>query len=192
VTKEVSQQILINQRALFFPQKRAETVLCNRNSWSAVSRRRSIFDLSLSVDTRRRKARTEVTVWTDELTVTVLCSAVSERLNREAAGPAYSIGGSRVWPLKRHKTPRVRHPPCPPWPPCDVFSSVCRSELDRLFLTIPWGSTALSAALHPRLGLFRAFGAWEPETGDRLSLRATAYFGKCSSSFLIRWARGEN
>jgi hypothetical protein len=123
-TEGVSQQILINQRALFFPQKRAETVLCNRNSWSAVSRRRSIFDLSLSVDTRRRKARTEVTVWTDELTVTVLCSAVSERLNREAAGPAYSIGGSRVWPLKRHKTPRVRHPPCPPWPPCDVFSSV--------------------------------------------------------------------
>jgi len=25
---------------------------------------------------------------------------------------------------KRRKTPMVRHPPCPPWPLCDVFSSV--------------------------------------------------------------------
>jgi len=31
---------------------------------------------------------------------------------------------SRVWPPKRRKTPRVRHPPCPPWPLRDVFSSV--------------------------------------------------------------------
>jgi hypothetical protein len=70
--------------------------------------------------TQKEKARTEVTVCTDDLIVTVFCSAVSERLNHEVARPAYSIRGSRVCPPKRHKTPRIRHPP---WPPCDVFFS---------------------------------------------------------------------
>jgi hypothetical protein len=38
---------------------------------------------------RRREARTEVTVCTEELTVTALCSAVLEQLNREVARRAY-------------------------------------------------------------------------------------------------------